>query len=628
MIDRIKQAFFRLADATTITGKVMGLILGLAIFLGLGFTTYLRVGTRLLLVDQLQSRGLTIAEGVATRAIEPVLMGNEFALHGLLEETVGVNKDVRYVLVVSARGEVLGDTFRRQIPVGLVGANSVGAGGEPSVVPIRTDEGMVRDIAFPLFGGRGGSVRVGMSERSLEVALNKQTLQLLLATLLTLLLGIWATYRLSHMLARPIRVLVEGTRQVAGGDLTVHVPVFAGDDLGHLAGAFNTMTARLANQYEEIRRFSDQVLRDNHELVALHRMTSGLNRLKHIATVPRVAARLIEHELGVPEAAVLLWNQDEERWEPALAEELAATAQASLEGRRVVVTADRAVVPLQVGSRRIGLLLVRDDPDRLATERCRSFLGSVGNHLTVALDNARLLSELTDQQQVLTHLFDRAVSAQEEERRRISRELHDETSQSLTSLMLGLRSVETASTPAELQQRSALLRERLVAALDSVHQMARRLRPLALDDLGLPAALTRFVQETSAQTGQDIDLDVDGLGSARLPSDVETAVYRILQEAVANAIRHGRPSQVSVVVEKQDGWVIAMVEDDGAGFDPQSITRTTRLGIYGMRERAHLVGGSLTLESAPGRGTTIYLRIPCGVRKRTDADGHPNPPGR
>ncbi|HYG57188.1 MAG TPA: hypothetical protein VD902_03870, partial [Symbiobacteriaceae bacterium] len=177
MIARIRHGLFRLADATTITGKIMGIMLGLTLFFGIGFTLYLNISTRLLLVDQLQSRGLTIAEGIATRAVEPVLMANEFAIHGLLEETRQLNADVRYVFIISARGEVLGDTFRRRIPVGLVEANNVRADGEPSTVAIATDEGMVRDVAFPLFGGRGGSVRVGMSERSLEAELNRQTAQ-------------------------------------------------------------------------------------------------------------------------------------------------------------------------------------------------------------------------------------------------------------------------------------------------------------------------------------------------------------------------------------------------------------------------------------------------------------------
>jgi len=625
MVAKLRQTFLRLADATSITGKVMGIILGLALFFGVGFTVYLQTATKLLLTTQLESRGLTIAQGVATRAIEPVLMGNEFILHSVLEETRQVNPDVRYVLVISQQSEVLGDTFRRRIPLGLVAANTVSPDGEPRVVPVSTEEGMIRDVAFPLFGGRGGVIRVGMSEKLLQAELNKQTVQLLLATLAVLLLGIWFSYQLSHILARPVKALAAATQQVAGGDLSGKAPVFAQDDIGQLAIAFNAMTDRLTSQYEEIRRFSQQVLRDNAELIALNGVTASLNRLYHIDTLPSLASQLIAHRLELDGAVVLLWRPEREEWAPGPASAIEELAAEAMHAQELIVAGAQAAVPLMAGERCVGVLMVSADPERLASERCHHFLQSVGNHLTVALENARLLSELTDKQQVLTHLFDRAVSAQEEERRRISRELHDETSQSLASLMLGLRSVEEASTPEDLRRNVQELRRRLTVTLDAVHQMARRLRPLALDDLGLKAALSRHIQEQASQTGLDIDLDMDGLGEERLPPDVETTVYRIVQEALANAIQHASATQLSVVLERQHGTVIALVEDDGAGFDPSAAARASaRLGLSGMKERARLVGGMLTIESNPGAGTTVCLRVPSMGREGGTPDAHPD----
>ncbi|HEY3365228.1 MAG TPA: ATP-binding protein [Symbiobacteriaceae bacterium] len=628
MIAKLRQTFLRLADATSITRKIMGIVLGLSVFFGLGFTIYLHTATQLLLTRQLESRGLTIAQGVATQATEPVLMGNEFILHSLLEETRQVNPDVRYVLVVSQQSEVLGDTFRRRIPVGLVTANIVSASGEPRVVPILTEEGMIRDVAYPLFGGRGGVVRVGMSEQFLQAELNRQTMQLLLATMAISLLGIWFSFQFSHILARPIKALAAATQQVAGGDLSGKAPVFARDDIGQLAMAFNAMTDRLGSQYEEIRRFSQQVLRDNAELVALNGVTASLNRLYHIDSLPSLAARLIAHRLELDSADVLLWQPDRECWLPEPASAVRELAAEAIRVQGVVVAGTQAAVPLMAGERCVGALVVSADSDRLASERCCHFLQSVGNHLTVALENARLVSELTDKQQVLTHLFDRAVAAQEEERRRISRELHDETSQSLTSLMLGLRSVEEATSPDVLRQNVRELRRRLTMTLDAVHQMARRLRPLALDDLGLKAALSRHIQEQAAQTGLDIDLDMDGLGEERLPADIETAVYRVVQEALANAIQHAAATEISVVLERQHGTVIALVEDNGSGFDVAAATRgSARLGLSGMQERARLVGGTLTFESAFGVGTTVCLRVPSAAREGGTPDAHSHSAG-
>lgn len=611
MIARLNQTLTRLADATSITGKIMGIVLALTLVLGLGLTLYVRTSTRILLAEQLDSRGLTIAEGVATRALEPVLMGNEFALHGLLEETSRLHPDVRYVMVISQRAEILGDTFRRQIPVGLVELNTVGPDGEQSIVAVSTDEGRVRDIALPLFGGRGGVVRVGMSERLLEAELNQQTANLLLATLGVSVLGVWVSYRLSRVLVRPITSLVSATTRLTDGDLSVQAPVFAQDEIGRLAAAFNAMTRHMEAQYTEIRWFNEQILRDNAELVALSSITGRLSRLHHIETLPALAGRLMADRLDLTAARVLLWDPDTEEFDPLPEPGVRSLATQALAEQSVAVEGGAAAVPLIAGERPVGVLFICCSPERLQAGRDHTFLQSIGNHLTVALENARLVSELTEKQQVLTHLFDRAVSAQEEERRRISRELHDETSQSLTSLMLGLRSVEESASPAELKQSLAQLRERLLRTLDSVHEMARRLRPLALDDLGLSAALSRHVQELVEQTGMDIDIDLAGLGEERLAPDVETAVYRIVQEAVANALRHAQASQISVVVERQRSLVIAIVEDNGTGFDTApALKRANRLGLSGMRERASLVGGTLTVESALGTGTTICLRVP------------------
>lgn len=224
------------------------------------------------------------------------------------------------------------------------------------------------------------------------------------------------------------------------------------------------------------------------------------------------------------------------------------------------------------------------------------------------------LSERRRAAEVRTRLLERVIAAQEEEQRRLARELHDETGQSLTSLSVGLRALEEASSLAAARARATELRRIATRALDEVRRLAWGLRPRALDELGLVAALEHHAAEYGQSRGLAVDVRARGLESGRVPVPVETALYRIVQEALTNAAKHAQAKTVSIVIQRQPAWVQAIVTDDGCGFDADAALRApdgwTHLGLHGMRERAALVGGSVTIESTPGEGTAVYARIP------------------
>src|SRR5438034_4807516 len=202
----------------------------------------------------------------------------------------------------------------------------------------------------------------------------------------------------------------------------------------------------------------------------------------------------------------------------------------------------------------------------------------------------------------------RVVAGQELERQRLARELHDETGQALTSILLGLKAVEEAGTPADTEAAAEQLRELVVATLQDVRRLAVELRPKALDDFGLVAALERLASTFSETTGITVDLEAT-LGGTRLSEEVETTLYRILQEALTNIVKHARARKVSIILVRREGKVTALVEDDGEGFDPDAV-RADGLGLLGMRERVTLVDGRLTLESSAGAGTTLAVEVP------------------
>jgi signal transduction histidine kinase len=205
-------------------------------------------------------------------------------------------------------------------------------------------------------------------------------------------------------------------------------------------------------------------------------------------------------------------------------------------------------------------------------------------------------------------LMEKVIATQEDERRRIARELHDSTSQNLTSLIVGLRMMEAQCAQCTSPTKAADLRQVASHTLEEVHDLSMRLRPRVLDDLGLAAALERLAHEWQAR--YKIPVDVVIQLDERLPGEIETALYRIVQEALTNIARHAQAKSASILVEKRGGSVRAIVEDDGVGFDPSAQRGERHLGLLGMRERAELLGGTLTIESAPQSGTSVFIEIP------------------
>ncbi len=212
-------------------------------------------------------------------------------------------------------------------------------------------------------------------------------------------------------------------------------------------------------------------------------------------------------------------------------------------------------------------------------------------------------------------LLRRLVTAQEEEQRRLSRELHDQTGQSLAALMLGLKSIEDSDQLRETaRNRLRQLQELTNQLAHDVHNLAADLRPTALDDLGLHTALSNYLEEWSDRTKIRADFHCNGLIKERLPRQIETAVYRIVQEALTNVVKHANAQNASVILEYRGNRVQAIIEDDGIGFDAERMLSATnedrRLGLVGMQERVALLEGDLNIESTPASGTTVIIHIP------------------
>jgi signal transduction histidine kinase len=266
---------------------------------------------------------------------------------------------------------------------------------------------------------------------------------------------------------------------------------------------------------------------------------------------------------------------------------------------RLVEATAALYVPLVSQGRSVGVLAVYDKrgADPRFTDADMRIAQAFANRAAVALE----LSERVGRKAVQSLL-----EGQELERKRLALELHDETGQALASILLGLKSLEQQVGPEPV----ATIRELVGSALDDVRRLTVELRPPALDDFGLQAALERLTSLVGARSGIEIQLSVRS--AVALRPDQETAIYRIVQEALTNIVKHAKPGSVSIIVMASAESVRLVIEDDGEGFDPSTV-RDGALGLVGIRERVAILGGRFELESAPGDGTTIVVELPAQV---------------
>ena len=236
---------------------------------------------------------------------------------------------------------------------------------------------------------------------------------------------------------------------------------------------------------------------------------------------------------------------------------------------------------------------------------------------TSELTSSKLLEKSRQMQEELRHLSRKLMSVQEEERRLISRELHDVIAQTLTGInvrLAALKAESTASTK-ELQKKISRTQRLVAKSIDVIHRFARELRPTLLDDLGLIPALQSYMKSFTKDSGVRVSLKAFA-SVEKVDGDRRTVLYRVVQEALTNVARHAKASRAEVGIREENDVIRMEIKDNGKGFDadgPPDPRKTTRLGLLGMRERVEMVGGTFCVESAPGRHTTIRVEIPSAI---------------
>jgi signal transduction histidine kinase len=399
------------------------------------------------------------------------------------------------------------------------------------------------------------------------------------------------------------------------------------------------------------RELENQILRRHHHLHALNRISSATSGLWDLDAILNIALDTVLEIVNATTGGVLLFHGQTrklsyrvyrglsakyveqmemslgegvagkvaETGEPIVLENISRDPRAahpdlvSTEGLGGFIS-----VPLKAKDRVVGVMNIASHMPGKFSADDMFLLNSIGCQLGTAIEQARLYQRLERGRERYQTLLQHALTAQEEERKRIARELHDETSQALTSLTLNLQAAITKAETDGVEDADYIGRLRKIQSLavhtqNEISKLMKELRPTLLDELGLPAAISRYAKDSLEPLGTKVFTEFEGV-EKRLSTEVEVTLFRIAQGTVGNILEHAEAKNVSIRLECNASECVLKVNDDGKGFDVNKITRVDKggrgAGLFTMKERARLVGGACKIRSQPGKGTRIAVKIP------------------
>ena len=409
--------------------------------------------------------------------------------------------------------------------------------------------------------------------------------------------------------------------------------------------------AELRKDVTAERELENQILKRHHHLHALNRISSATSGLWNLDAILNIALDTVLEIINATTGGVLLLHEQTQMLsyqvyrglsakyveqvkmrlgegvagrvaqtgEPVVLEDISRDPRAaypdlvSTEGLRGFVS-----VPLKAKDEVVGVMNVAAHMPGQFSAEDMYLLNSIGCQLGTAIEQARLYQRLEQGRERYRTLLQHALTAQEEERKRIARELHDETSQALTSLTLNLQAAITKAETDGVVEADFIDKLRKIQSLavhtqTEISKLMKELRPTLLDELGLPAAISRYAKDSLESLGTKVFTEFEGV-EERLPPEVEVTLFRISQGMIGNILEHAEAKNVSIRLECNASECVLDIKDDGKGFDVSKITRVDKggrgAGLFTMKERARLVGGGCSIKSRPGKGTRIVVKVP------------------
>ncbi|MEK7439297.1 MAG: histidine kinase [Chloroflexota bacterium] len=473
-----------------------------------------------------------------------------------------------------------------------------------------------------------------LPDERVRVAMEAGSRSVLLVTALAAVASFLLTFLMMLVLTHPLLELRRATQRVIDGDLTSRARIWAKDEIGGVARSVNLMIDQLVAGQQNLER-------TNRRLSAVNRVATAANRNLDLQEVLDASLKTTLDVMGLQSGYIYIWDRESNEFHLAsfmgvptdvriellkTSDQLCACQQGLLSGefgptaavrpcRRIsseTAIYNHVVIPLEARGQKFGLVNLLCSDESRFTEDDMDLLTTIGAQVSEAVANAWLHASVQEKEMARQTLLSALVRAQEDERSRLARDLHDSAGQTLTSLLVRLKALEK-QTPESLRENVASLCQEVSETIEQVREISYRLRPAALEEFGLEMALRTLVQEMTEKVGLTADCQLS-LGDQRLPSEVEIAIYRIAQEALTNVVRHAAASRVLVEMVMLPYAICLRIEDDGKGFDHNSAANNSggrqRLGLLSMQERAEMIGGSMAVYSTPGQGTSIEIRVP------------------
>lgn len=568
----------------------------IAIIVILGLLTMLSIYTvvQSALRRESSDKGLALAQVIADNVANALLDGNWYVAQTTLDDLMASNSNLVYAYILDPAQARVIHTFPSGFPRDLLTANRLPTGQRASLRLLDTARGPIRDIAWRILEGFDAELHLGFSEQGIAASANQVTLIIAALTLLGSLTR--ALNQMARDLNHTLMAMRRRNRELAALNATATATSGPLDVQACLESALTQSLASL----DLMTGWVFLTDGDAPQLVTsvglpsstrCHAIAEGFPHCP-CGQVLRDGKPMIIRDLG---------------------ERCVAHRGESADGKPLCC---HATVPVMAKGRILGVLSVASaDPTQIGEEEML-LLEAVGRQLGVALENARLWQELEAKERMRAETIAKAIRAQEEERKRIARELHDQTGQSLNALVFGLKTVEAVleSDKENARQIIARLKGAAADAVRELQSIIYDLRPSVLDDLGLVPALRWLAESRVEAASIVVTLQVHGF-ERRLYSDLETTLFRIAQEALTNIVKHARARHAQIVLGFAPQSVTLEISDDGCGFDAAQVFDVREesgrgLGLLGMRERAELLGGQCQIESRIGQGTTVRVEIP------------------
>lgn len=618
---KIKKSLIDFLSSVSIELKIYGMVLIVVFMVTIISLMVVRISITNTLTLQIEDRARSISSDIASRSIDPLLTHNIFSLQSLITDTLNSYEDIEYIFILNKEGEVVVHSNEQGfINNDLILANSVQKEKDLQITNIKqlsTNKGIITDSASPLFPDLGGTVRVGLTYGSLDAALSKVTNQMISTMVGVMVLSGLIVIGLTRILTIPISNLVQLTNNVYSGNYTERITKYPKDEIGKLTSSFNKMLDALQESEQDKEIYIDKINNRNKELTLLNGLSQNFKNQNELKDTLQFFVKQLVKDLSLKSAQIEL--------------QIAGTTEnfydhSSSCAMNCSHFEDRINSCEKEEHEKYYLLLKTNEGVKIGKiticssskldETFMKILTSLANQLSITVENLELWKEVKKKEEIRLMLIEKLIRAQEDERKRIARELHDETSHSLSSMLVELKLLE--GDKIEKDQAIDTLRTLVRNTMEELHQMAWQLRPTILDKFGLEIAIERYIEEFEKLTKIDIDL-VFNCPQKLFSPEQETAIFRLVQESLTNITKYAKAKNVSVIILLNDQYLSVVIEDDGVGFDTQAVLETDpskeHLGLLGMHERIALFNGTLEIESEVGVGTTVLAKIPLLVER-------------